>query len=449
MKGLIAMELIPAIDLREGRCVRLLKGDFAAETVYSDDPQSVLERYSALGARRVHIVDLDGARDGTQPNRPTVLVLAKSSGVKLQVGGGLRTIERIRELFEAGVDRAVIGSVAVTDPDRVMTWMFELDPRRFVLALDVRLDADGIPRLATHGWQQTSTATLWTLVERFMNVGLTHVLCTDVGRDGALAGPNLDVVCGSGASLPGTAMAGFRRHRGRARPALVVGMRRRRRDQRQGHAGKQDLSRGAAAILAKRIIPCLDVRDGQVVKGVRFRDHVVVGDILELARRYRDQGADELVFYDITASPDGRSVDRSWVRRVAAILDIPFCVAGGIRSVADAEEVLGEGAEKISINSPALADPELINRLSARFGAQCVVVGIDSQSIDGDYSVYQFTGDPTAHAEHGSPHAGLGARGAGARRRRDRAQLHGQRRRAPGLRHRAARLPSGGSAKCR
>jgi cyclase len=128
---------------------------------------------------------------------------------------------------------------------------------------------------------------------------------------------------------------------------------------------------------------------------VRFRDHVVVGDILELATRYRDEGADELVFYDITASPDGRSVDRSWVSRVARILDIPFCVAGGIRSVADAEEVLGEGAEKISINSPALADPELISRLSARFGVQCVVVGIDSQTVDGNYYVYQFTGDPT------------------------------------------------------
>jgi len=120
-----------------------------------------------------------------------VLLLAKTSGVKLQVGGGLRTIERIRELFDAGVDRAVIGSIAVTDPDRVMSWMFELDPRRFVLALDVRLDGGGIPRLATHGWQQTSTATLWTLIERFMNVGLTHVLCTDIGRDGTMVGPNL------------------------------------------------------------------------------------------------------------------------------------------------------------------------------------------------------------------------------------------------------------------
>jgi cyclase len=135
------------------------------------------------------------------------------------------------------------------------------------------------------------------------------------------------------------------------------------------------------------------VRDGQVVKGVRFRDHRVVGGILELAARYRDEGADELVFYDISASPEGRSVDRAWVSRVARTLDIPFCVAGGIRSVADAEEVLAAGAEKISVNSPALENPDLIDALSERFGAQCVVVGIDSQTIEGQYRVHQYTGD--------------------------------------------------------
>ena len=128
---------------------------------------------------------------------------------------------------------------------------------------------------------------------------------------------------------------------------------------------------------------------------MKFREHRVVGDILELAQRYRDQDADELVFYDITASPEGRSVDRGWIARVAQVLDIPFCVAGGIRSVADAEAVLNAGAEKVSVNSPALADPDLINRLAARFGSQCVVVGIDSQTAPEGYSVYQFTGDPT------------------------------------------------------
>jgi len=126
---------------------------------------------------------------------------------------------------------------------------------------------------------------------------------------------------------------------------------------------------------------------------VRFRDHRIVGGILDLAGRYRDEGADELVFYDISASPEGRSVDKSWVRRVARILDIPFCVAGGIRSVEEAEEVLASGAEKVSINSPALARPDLISALSERFGAQCVVVGIDSQTVGDGFRVQQFTGD--------------------------------------------------------
>ena len=122
---------------------------------------------------------------------------------------------------------------------------------------------------------------------------------------------------------------------------------------------------------------------------------------MELAARYRDEGADELVFYDITASPEGRSVDREWVRRVARVLDIPFCVAGGIRSVVDAEEILNAGAEKVSINSPALANPGLIDALSARFGSQCVVVGIDSQLTSEGYRAYQFTGDPTRTRESG------------------------------------------------
>jgi cyclase len=127
---------------------------------------------------------------------------------------------------------------------------------------------------------------------------------------------------------------------------------------------------------------------------VRFRDHRVAGDILELAARYRDAGADELVFYDITASPQRRSVDREWVRRVARLLDIPFCVAGGIRSVADAEQVLNAGAEKVSVNSPALENPALIGELSRRFGSQCVVVGIDSLQTATGYRAWLFSGDP-------------------------------------------------------
>ncbi len=148
-------------------------------------------------------------------------------------------------------------------------------------------------------------------------------------------------------------------------------------------------------MLARRIIPCLDVRDGKVVKGVQFRNHEIIGDIVPLAKAYAEQGADELVFYDITASSDGRVVDKSWVRRIAEVIDIPFCVAGGIKSVADAGLILEMGADKISVNSPALARPELISELEHSFGQQCVVIGIDSffDKETGQYQVYQFTGD--------------------------------------------------------
>ena len=148
-------------------------------------------------------------------------------------------------------------------------------------------------------------------------------------------------------------------------------------------------------MLARRIIPCLDVKDGVVVKGVQFRNHEVMGDIVPLAKRYAEEGADELVFYDITASSDARVVDKSWVSRVAEVIDIPFCVAGGIKSVEDARRILEFGADKVSINSPALANPELITELADRFGVQCVVVGIDSyfDATTGHYQVKQYTGD--------------------------------------------------------
>ncbi|UXN35270.1 imidazole glycerol phosphate synthase subunit HisF [Avibacterium paragallinarum] len=148
-------------------------------------------------------------------------------------------------------------------------------------------------------------------------------------------------------------------------------------------------------MLAKRIIPCLDVRDGQVVKGVQFRNHEIIGDIVPLAKRYAEEGADELVFYDITASSDGRTVDKSWVERVAKEINIPFCVAGGIKTIADAEQIFTFGADKISINSPALADPDLISRLADRFGVQAIVVGIDTwyDAEQNKYWVNQYTGD--------------------------------------------------------
>jgi phosphoribosylformimino-5-aminoimidazole carboxamide ribotide isomerase len=200
------MLLIPAIDLRGGRCVRLLQGRFDAETVYATDPTEVLVRYRALGARLVHVVDLDGAREGSPGNRAAIGRLAAADQeVAIQVGGGVRSREVADELLSIGVARVVVGSVAVTQPTEVERWLRDLGPERIVLAFDVRLDDGGTPRLATHGWEQQTEASLWDAVERYTPHGLRHVLCTDVARDGALSGPNVALYEEAARRFPGVA----------------------------------------------------------------------------------------------------------------------------------------------------------------------------------------------------------------------------------------------------
>ena len=184
------MELIPAIDIRDGRCVRLLRGDFERETRYELDPVELAVRYRDAGARWLHVVDLDGAKRGEPQNLPLVERMRDASGLKIQLGGGVRTHDALVRALSIA-ERAVIGSLAVTDPTTVGAWLDELGGERLTLALDVRLGADGTPTVATHGWTKASTVTLAEAVERYLAHGLRHVLCTDIDRDGALSGPNV------------------------------------------------------------------------------------------------------------------------------------------------------------------------------------------------------------------------------------------------------------------
>ena len=184
------MELIPAIDLRNGRCVRLLQGDFERETRYSVDPVELAAHYRGLGARALHVVDLDGAKQGVPVNLPVIRRMRAAAGIDVQLGGGIRARASLEQALEVGA-RAVIGSLAVSEPQLVASWLTEFSPERLTLALDVRLAADGTPMIATHGWTQASTLSLGAAIDRFASVGLKHVLCTDIERDGALSGPNV------------------------------------------------------------------------------------------------------------------------------------------------------------------------------------------------------------------------------------------------------------------
>ncbi len=187
------MRLIPAIDLKSGRCVRLYQGDFDAETQYPVDPLDLAQRYQSLGADWLHVVDLDGARDGIAGNGAIIRQLAQLKGLRLQVGGGLRDADAIQDMLDCGVFRVVLGSAAVTHPRDVAAWFGQFGAQRLTLAFDVRFDDHAVPRLATHGWRTQSQLALWDAVAQFSAHGLTHVLCTDVSRDGALNGPNLDL----------------------------------------------------------------------------------------------------------------------------------------------------------------------------------------------------------------------------------------------------------------
>ena len=187
------MLLIPAIDLRHGRCVRLHQGDFGAETRYEHEPHELLLRYRSLGASWLHVVDLDGAKDGVLANRAVIVALASQRAVRLQVGGGVRSAAVVDDLLRHGVERVVIGSAAVERPEEVAEWLARSGAERICLALDVRMDCGGTPRLRTRGWTEGTALTLWGAVGQFPSGSVQHVLCTDIARDGALSGPNLEL----------------------------------------------------------------------------------------------------------------------------------------------------------------------------------------------------------------------------------------------------------------
>lgn len=184
------MKVIPAIDIQGGKCVRLLRGDFDQTTEYSDDPTAIAREFANLAVSDLHIVDLDGARTGEQANLTAIRRIASSTPLTIQLGGGIRYASTVDHWFENGVGRCVIGSLAIQDPALVKRWIGVYGADRIVLALDIKIGADRVPMVATHGWTRTSETSLWDCLDDFVEAGIRHALCTDVSRDGAMTGPN-------------------------------------------------------------------------------------------------------------------------------------------------------------------------------------------------------------------------------------------------------------------
>lgn len=226
------MNVIPAIDLKGGKCVRLLRGDFEKTTVYGEDPLEIARQFAQLKTTDLHIVDLDGARSGTQRNHEIVQSIASETKLLIQLGGGIRDREGVAHWLQAGIARCVIGSLAATEPDVVKSLLAQYGSERIVLALDVNVDARGTPLVTTHGWTQSSDTSIFEYIDDFRDAGLKHVLCTDVGRDGSMAGPNVELYVRVMQRFPGLALqasGGVRNVsdletlRARGIPAAIIG----------------------------------------------------------------------------------------------------------------------------------------------------------------------------------------------------------------------------------
>jgi phosphoribosylformimino-5-aminoimidazole carboxamide ribotide isomerase len=187
------VKLIPAIDLRDGQCVRLYQGKFDRQTNYNNDPVSLAQDYRALGCEELHIVDLDGARLGRQQNQEIIRAIVETSQLTVQLGGGVRSESALETWLRAGVSRVVIGSLAVSEPQLVADWLARYGTEKIVLALDVNLDSNGTPRVTTHVWTRQATQSLWHCIDQYAAAEMPRILCTDISRDGALTGPNINL----------------------------------------------------------------------------------------------------------------------------------------------------------------------------------------------------------------------------------------------------------------
>lgn len=377
------MTILPAIDLMEGQCVRLKQGRYEDRTTYGQSPLEMAQLFERMGYEWLHIIDLDGAKAGSLKNLETVQSLLRQTSLKVQLGGGLRTYDAIAEALDAGVTRVLIGSMAVKEPKVLKRALNQFGPDRIVVAMDVK---DGEVKVS--GWLEGSGKGSQDFVKQMVALGVTTILCTDISRDGMMRGPNANFYRDLVGAFPqvtwiaagGVGSPSDRRH------LEAVGV-------QQAVIGKAFYE---GSFLAKRVIPCLDIKEGRTVKGVSFMGLRDAGDPVELAQRYEREGADELVFLDITATSDKRAMVADLARsrdthstpalacRVAKAISIPFTIGGGIRSIDDVRSALQAGADKVSIESAAVTNPDLISEAAEYFGSQAIVISVSPKRVIGE-----------------------------------------------------------------
>lgn len=383
--------------------MRLYQGDYSKKSVYSSDPLAVAQSFAAAGCPGIHIVDLDAAKKGSPVNSALVIAIAQSVNVPVQIGGGIRDLATVARYLNNGVARVIIGTAACEDSEFVRQAIERFGAERIVISVDIKNGA-----ISTRGWLQNSALSIDAMIDRLKAAAVRLVIVTDVSKDGTLSGANFSITSQFVAAGFQTITAG-----GVTNCADIIELKKCGafgaiigRGIYEGTITVADAVAAAAntSNLLKRIIPCLDVKAGRVVKGTHFTQLRDAGDAVELARLYSDCGADELIFLDITATEQRRAALQQLVRAVAGQINIPFTVGGGINSLQSIYELLDAGADKVSLGTIAVDRPEFVREASRQFGAQCIVISLDAKRHLDSWQLYTHggkqstTADAVAHA---------------------------------------------------
>lgn len=371
------MEIIPAIDIIRGKCVRLIKGNFFSEKIYSSNPLKIAKSFQKIGIRKLHLIDLDGAKSGKIKNWPIIKKIAKDTNLSIEFGGGIRTEKDIKKLLNLGIDRIIIGSLVIKEP-KIFKKILKKFGEKIIVGVDVKNN-----EIHYRGWQERSKKNLYIFLKNLVKLGVKTIICTDICRDGMLKGPNLSLykkLIKNFPKLKIIASGGIRDEKdiGRLFTIGVAGV----------IIGKAIYEKKISlddlkSMMPKKIIPCLDCKiwkgKWSVVKGVKFEKLRFAGDPVKLAKKYSEERADELAMLDISASQEKRKPFFDLVEKVSKVIKIPLIVGGGISTLSDIEELLKSGADKISLNTSIVKNPQFLNKVVKKFGSKKIIVAIDTK----------------------------------------------------------------------
>ena len=372
------MEIIPAIDIILGKCVRLAQGDYGTKKIYSSDSLKIALAFQDTGIKKLHLVDLDGAKEGKVKNWKTIEEVAKKTNLVLQVGGGFQTEKDIKRLLSLGPHQVILGTIAVREPRKLKKFLKKFGSEKIIADVGIK---NG--EIYFRGWQEKTKKDINSFLKSLIKLGTKTIICTDIERDGTLRGPNfslykklilkfpkLKIIASGGVKnikdLEKLSKIGVQ--------GAIVG--------RAIYEKKISLN-DLKSMAPKKIIPCLDCKKWRgkwsVVKGIKFEKLKLAGDPVKLAKKYSNEGADELAMLDISASLANRKPFFNLVKKVAKVIKIPLTVGGGIATLSDIENLLRAGADKISLNTSIVKNPNFLSEAVKKFGSERIVAAIDAK----------------------------------------------------------------------